>query len=141
MDEYGTSALAYAINCESVTMVELLLKHKADTNKEDIYGLTPAYWAIQRNKKGILNMLLNEGAKINEQAEELLQRQKQFEMIEVILKRGIKLTIPNKWHFAEVMMKGAFPTLMKEMGKIGCHLSPKRKKPIALPIMLKANNI
>jgi ankyrin repeat protein len=55
---HGDAPIHTAINLNSVDMVKMLVKHKADLNKRDVTKLSPLQIAIQENKGDIVKELL-----------------------------------------------------------------------------------
>ena len=49
-------------------IVKLLLQHGADPNITDINGSSPLHWAAQASFGDIVELLLEQGAEVNEQA-------------------------------------------------------------------------
>jgi len=65
MTQEGRTALHIAVYRGQVSMVELLLAHKADIRAKDNYGRTPLHEAIVSGSKGVVEALLAHKANIN----------------------------------------------------------------------------
>ena len=61
----GRSALHLATRLGNVSIVNLLLQHKADTSLQDCHGLTPLHVAVSKNDVNIVDLLLMQGANVH----------------------------------------------------------------------------
>ena len=68
-NNYGYTPLMYACVYNKIEVIELLLKHGVDVNKQTIYRETALFFAYAHgnNSLEIIKMLLDAGADINKQ--------------------------------------------------------------------------
>jgi ankyrin repeat protein len=106
MSIMGHSPLHFAMDKHNKAMVELLLKNKADPNKQNSAGETPLLMAAKENKdKDIVELLLAYGADVNYQGPESQSFQTPLhaainawavDNVKMILSKKANLEIRNK---------------------------------------------
>lgn len=115
------------INCETMKgavkdgnlmIVDELIKKGEDVNKKDEYGWTPLFWAAYNNQILIVEHLLNNGAKVNHQSTEFINR----------MPRGSSaLHVAAFYNFSEVAKKllnhGADINMTDERGRTALIIS------------------
>ncbi|MCT8138035.1 ankyrin repeat domain-containing protein [Anaerobacillus sp. CMMVII] len=62
LNEFGESALLFAVIYESPEVIQLLLEYGADPNIQDNYGWTPLMSAVMMDNLEVAELLLNAGA-------------------------------------------------------------------------------
>lgn len=64
-DHGGNTALHWAVNVGSKSLVKLLLQHKAQVNIQNNFGSTPLIWAAKNGNNELTQLLLTHKADIN----------------------------------------------------------------------------
>lgn len=70
VDDYGRNALHYAANNFFLDVAEELIANNIDVNHKDVAGETPLHLACCRNHPEMVELLINNGAKVDAQSYE-----------------------------------------------------------------------
>ena len=62
-DATGSTALHYAARAGNLAVVQFLIGAGADVHAENIMGQTPLYWALEKKRVRIANILRHHGAR------------------------------------------------------------------------------
>jgi len=94
--------LYFASKYGNEQIVNTLLKHKANVNAADNYGLTPLYWASRKGHESIVNTLVEHKANVNAATTDdgttplWIASQKGHEsIVKTLIDNGAKITIKN----------------------------------------------
>jgi ankyrin repeat protein len=93
------TALSLAAARESIELVELLLKHKANPNLEDFRGKRPLHNAARRGNERIAELLLDHGADMNarmigdETALHEAMKYRHLSLMQLLLERGADVNL------------------------------------------------
>ena len=71
VDDYGRNALHYAANSFFLDVAEELIANNIDVNHKDVTGETPLHLACCNNHPEMVELLINNGAKVDAQSYEL----------------------------------------------------------------------
>jgi ankyrin repeat protein len=66
-DEYGRSALIYAVMSDNISIAQMLVSHGANVNSHDKLGKTALHWAAERGSDDMLRLLLDAKAMVEAQ--------------------------------------------------------------------------
>lgn len=91
----GETAIQQAAEFGYTSVVELLIRHDADVNREFKDGRTPLYWAAKNGHKEIVEILIRSGANVNAKASgrsplTAAREERRTEIYELLLKHGAK---------------------------------------------------
>jgi ankyrin repeat protein len=67
IDEYGRTALIYAVIFDNVAIGQMLISHGANFNLHDKLGKTAMHWAAERGSSDMLHLLLDTKAMVDAQ--------------------------------------------------------------------------
>jgi ankyrin repeat protein len=109
----GTTALHFAVDQDSLSLVELLVRAGANVNAANRYGVTPLWLACVNGNAGVIETLLKAGADANTsmpEGETVLMtaaRTGRIEAVKTLLGHGAAVNAKEGWHGQTALMWAA----------------------------------
>jgi ankyrin repeat protein len=107
-DEWGWTALYWAMRGKQKEVVEFLIAQGANVNVKGAKDLTPLHLAITNNQKELIEMLIAKGVDVNAKDEKgdtplnLASQHNQKELIEMLIAKGANVNAKNNWNWTPI---------------------------------------
>ena len=125
-DEYGSTAIIYAVTADSDDCVKLLTANGADVNSKNIIGETPLTIAAKKGRIKIVKTLLESGADPN-----LKGKYGWTALMNAIVPGHVEVV-------KELLSKGADPNIKNDSGTTAKMIAEKLKKPEMIELLKAA---
>ncbi len=158
--EWYEPNIVHAIGCkcpEDVTLVRLMLAHRAQCNTVDVYNRSSLYYAVMRNYPHVVQLLLEHGANVNAQDDYGMTPlmwavlKADTSMTCLLLEHGANVSVEDSWGstalykavlynrsssaIALLMAHGADPNRADEYGNTPLTIAQQHQRPNVVALL------